>query len=133
MSAPVVLPAPVRRAILRHVRETAPRECCGLLLGAGRRIQYAVPMRNVARRPRTSYRIAPGDHLQLRRWLRQFGPTLGIVGAYHSHPGGPARPSPRDLAEAHYPDWIWLIVGANGVGVFAIKAGRATRRRVDRT
>jgi proteasome lid subunit RPN8/RPN11 len=54
------------------------------------------------------------------------------VGVYHSHPAGAALPSPRDLAEAHYPEWLFVIVGAAGrsVRAFRIARGRATRVRV---
>ena len=127
--APVTLPAAVRQAIVRHARASAPEECCGLLLGTGRRIRFALPMRNVAARPRARYRIDDKDHLGVRRWVRRVEPPLSIVGVYHSHPAGRARPSARDVAEAHYPDWMWIIVGRGGaeVAAFAIRSGRVTR------
>ena len=34
-----------------------------------------------------------------------------MVGIYHSHPTGLARPSPRDLEAAWEPDLVWLIIG----------------------
>jgi proteasome lid subunit RPN8/RPN11 len=33
-----------------------------------------------------------------------------LIGHYHSHPNGPAEPSPRDLAAAE-PGRLWLIIG----------------------
>jgi [CysO sulfur-carrier protein]-S-L-cysteine hydrolase len=33
-----------------------------------------------------------------------------IVGAYHSHPRSPAVPSPVDLREATFPDFLYVIV-----------------------
>ncbi|MEZ5418721.1 MAG: Mov34/MPN/PAD-1 family protein [Vicinamibacterales bacterium] len=33
-----------------------------------------------------------------------------MIGAYHSHPSGPAEPSATDRAEA-VPDFLYLIVG----------------------
>jgi len=106
----LAMPREVRRAMVDHARRDRPRECCGFLLGTGRRVAFALPMRNVAR-GRARYRIDDGDHLAVRRLLRRVQPRLDIVGVYHSHPRGAARPSPRDQVEAHYPEWAYVIVG----------------------
>jgi proteasome lid subunit RPN8/RPN11 len=111
-------PAEVRRAMVAHARQAHPHECCGFLVGSNRRIRYAVPMRNVAARPATRYKIDDGEHIRLRRLLREISPTLSIVGVYHSHPKGAAEPSPTDLREAMYRDWLYVIVG--------LKSARAT-------
>lgn len=122
------LPIDVRRAIVAHARRDRPRECCGLLVGDQRAVAIAVPMRNAAATPRTRFRIDDSDHIALRRLLRAASPRRHIVGVYHSHPAGPPVPSARDLAEAHYPDWIYVIVGFAGerarVRAFALESGR---------
>ena len=122
-------------AIRTHARAAHPHECCGFLVGHRRRIVHVVAMRNVARPPETSYRIDPADHIALRRWLRRLQPPLEIVGVYHSHPRGPAQPSPTDVREAHYPEWIHVIAGRAGARVtlagFRIEAGRVRRVRLD--
>jgi proteasome lid subunit RPN8/RPN11 len=116
-----------RARILRHARRATPRECCGLLAGRGDRVVFTTPTRNVAR-GRSRYRIDPAAHIALRRILRAFVPPMTIVGAYHSHPRGDARPSPRDVAEAAYPEWIHLIVGLRGgrttLAAFEIAGGQ---------
>ena len=131
---PVTFPRAVRAAIVRHARHEAPRECCGFLLGSGRRVQFALPLANVEARPESRYRIDDRQHIEVRRWLRRLAPPLEIVGVYHSHPNGPARPSASDLAEAHYPDWVFAIVslerGREDIGLFEIVRGRARRLRV---
>jgi proteasome lid subunit RPN8/RPN11 len=111
MRTRVRLPRPVRHAILAHARRDAPRECCGFLVGSGRRVAFAVALPNVAAKPTVRYRIDDRDHIEIRRWLRHFRPPLEIVGVYHSHPNGDARPSPTDRSEWHYPGWISVIVG----------------------
>jgi len=124
----VAMPARVGRAILAHAWREAPRECCGFLLGTGRRIQYAVALPNRARVP-TRYHIDPRDHVAWRRQLRQVSPELAIVGVYHSHPAGPPEPSPTDVAEAHYPEWIHVIATLEGrprTRAFRIRRGRVT-------
>ena len=130
----VAFPRAVRSAIVQHARREAPRECCGFLLGSRRRVQFALPLDNVDSRPESRYRIDDRQHIAVRRWLRRLAPPLEIVGAYHSHPNAAARPSATDLAEAHYPDWVFAIVSlANGgedIGLFEIVRGRARRLRV---
>jgi proteasome lid subunit RPN8/RPN11 len=98
------------RTMLAHARRDRPRECCGVLVGAGARVLAAVPMRNVAP-GRTRYRVDPADHVALRRVLRVIAPGTSIVGVYHSHPRGRAEPSETDVSEALYPDWVHIIVG----------------------
>ena len=121
----------VRSAIIQHARNEAPRECCGFLIGSGRVVEFAMPLENIDRRPWTRYRIDERQHIEVRRWLRQLAPPLEIVGVYHSHPNAGAQPSVSDIAEAHYPDWIFAIVSlANtrpDVGLFRIADGRAER------
>lgn len=118
----------IRRAIVAHARRDRPTECCGLLLGHGRVITHAVPMRNVAASP-VRYRIDDAEHVRLRRALRGWQPALEIVGVYHSHPRGGAAASPTDVAAAMYPEWVQVIVGLGEgraqVRAFRIAAGRA--------
>lgn len=124
------LPIVVRRAIVRHAVNERPLECCGFLVGIGRRVMFAFPMKNVDASP-VRYRIDDRAHIELRRTLRGFDPGLSIVGVYHSHPGGLSAPSPTDIAEAHYPDWIHVIVGLGRsraeIGMFRIRNGRVRR------
>jgi proteasome lid subunit RPN8/RPN11 len=105
----------VRRAALdaaiSHARETAPAECCGTLLGAPDVVIEARPARNLATDP-NRFLIDPKDHIDARRDARARG--LEVVGFYHSHPHSAAVPSETDLAEASYPDHLYLIVGLAG-------------------
>lgn len=110
----VVIPPAVRRAIVADARRERPNEACGFLLGHGARVRFAAAMRNVDERPAHAYRIDDREHIALRRLLRAMKPPLEIVGVYHSHPSGPALPSERDVRDAHYPDWIQVIVGFSG-------------------
>jgi proteasome lid subunit RPN8/RPN11 len=122
-----MMPRAVRRAIVAHAKREQPRECCGLILGVGSRAAFAVPMTNMASST-TRYRIDDAAHVGLRRVLRGFVPAISIVGVYHSHPAGDAVPSPSDIAEAMYPDWVYVIVGLRGgrarVRGFRLRADR---------
>jgi proteasome lid subunit RPN8/RPN11 len=93
--------------IIQHARETAPLECCGLLVGTPAHIDEAVPTRNVDPH-RCRFQVDPGEHIRLNRNLRGTG--RAVIGVYHSHPHGPAQPSASDIAEASYPEFAYLIV-----------------------
>lgn len=128
---PVAMPGALRRAIAAHARRDAPNECCGLLLGKDRRVLFALPMLNVDPHPVSRFRIDDGAHIAVRRWVRRLAPSLDIVGVYHSHPRGPAAPSASDLAEAHYEEWVYVILDLAGqrarLSAFEIRDGKATR------
>jgi proteasome lid subunit RPN8/RPN11 len=128
------LPAAVRRAIVRHAIAARPQECCGFLIGRRRETLAALPMPNVAETPATRFRIDDAAHVEARRLLRRFDPPIEIVGVYHSHPGGAAIPSPVDVAEAYYPDWLYVIVGLGGprpsLRAFRISHGKARPQRL---
>ncbi len=88
----------------------------------------AVPMANIDERP-TRFRIADEQHIDVRRALRESRPPLAILGVYHSHPAGTAWPSPTDIADAMYPEWLYVIAGLAGrrstLRAFRIRHGRA--------
>ena len=109
----LMIPRPVRHAIVSHARQDRPFECCGFLIGASARVMFAMPMANVEK-SRVRYRIDDRAHIELRRVLRGVRPALSILGVYHSHPAGDAWPSETDLAEALYPEWMYVIVGLEG-------------------
>ena len=112
-------------AIVAHARQAAPAECCGLLLGTGNMVAVAVRARNIAHDPTRRFEIDPQDHIDARRDARALG--LTVLGFYHSHPRAPAEPSPTDLAEASYPDHLYLIVSlaaaAPHLGLFRLERG----------
>jgi proteasome lid subunit RPN8/RPN11 len=95
------------RKIVAHARDAAPAECCGLLVGRSDEIVDAMRTRNIAGDP-LRFVIDPKDHIDGRREARRRG--LEVVGFYHSHPRSPAEPSDTDVAEASYPDHLYLIV-----------------------
>ncbi len=107
------IPAVVLADIEAAARRARPRECCGLLIGRREAADIVIlealetvnmaPPDNAAER----FEIDARAHLRLQRELR--GSDRHIVGLFHSHPQGPARPSAADRAEAAYAGWVWLI------------------------
>lgn len=103
----------VTRAALERMRTAArasqPDECCGLLLGH-EVIEEVLPTRNVAPEPRRRFEIDPQALIDAYRAARAGGPQ--VIGYYHSHPAGPARPSATDRAMAAGDGRVWAIIGA---------------------
>ena len=95
-------------AVIAHARETAPDECCGLLLGRDGIVVETVRTVNIADERETRFVIDPKGHIDIRREARRRG--LEVAGFYHSHPRSAASPSATDRAEASYPDHLYLIV-----------------------
>jgi proteasome lid subunit RPN8/RPN11 len=112
--------------IVSHARETAPDECCGVLLGVGDRILAAVRTRNADEQPSRRYAIDPRDHIAARRQARAG--HQDVVGFYHSHPRTAPRPSESDVAEWSYPEAVSVIVGVDGAALAAraFRFGRAS-------
>jgi proteasome lid subunit RPN8/RPN11 len=95
-----------------------PEECCGVLVGTARagaaHVKHAIRARNVApRRLRgRSFEVDPAVLFTVQRALRDRRgkrPREVVLGYFHSHPLGIARPSRADLAGAHEPGLITLI------------------------
>jgi proteasome lid subunit RPN8/RPN11 len=92
------------------VARRAPEEACGLLAGQrqgnqlrARRLFITTNLLHSA----TRYRIDPYD--QLAAFNQMEAEEMELVGIYHSHPTGPEEPSPVDVAEAYYPEVVYLI------------------------
>ncbi|PIU91761.1 MAG: hypothetical protein COS63_00500 [Anaerolineae bacterium CG06_land_8_20_14_3_00_57_67] len=100
------------QAMRRHVARRAPLEACGLLGGKNDQVEITLGVRNADRSP-LRFRMEARAQWRAFRQIEDRG--LELVGIYHSHPNGPAYPSPTDVAEAMYPVvqvvW-WLEEGA---------------------
>jgi proteasome lid subunit RPN8/RPN11 len=113
----MILGTALRAQILAEARAAFPRECCGLLEGEGERVTALHPSPNLAERA-DRFEIDPALRFRLLREER------AIVGCYHSHPGGCADPSPRDLDGAGEDGFLWLIQGARELKAFVFAQGR---------
>lgn len=110
--AAVTLPGPIADAIVEHARREVPNEACGIIVGdrpagnGGRPLRWA-PLRNQAASP-FRYAIDPNDLLRLTIDTDDADEVFWAI--VHSHVASPARPSPTDLRESHYPDALYLLV-----------------------
>ena len=109
------------KQIADHAEAAYPKEACGLLLGFQRadgniEVTRVAESENKAAPDRNDrFEVDPELRLRLMREARDAAPvgstgaSRGIIGHYHSHPDGSARPSATDLAAAWEPDLVWLI------------------------
>jgi proteasome lid subunit RPN8/RPN11 len=125
-----VLPRKLRDEIIAHARESAPQECCGLLLGEDEDAERVMPCRNVHPTPETRYLIDRTQVFEAFRASTDFDREL--VAIYHSHPRSPAYPSPTDRAEAQWPDAAYVLVSLRGEPpeLFAYRIGDGTVREI---
>ncbi len=96
-----------------EAKDTHPKECCGLMLGAENQITQIQPTSNVHPKPETQFEIDPGDLIAAYQAEREGGPQ--VVGFYHSHPSGPPTPSATDRAMAARDGKIWAIIGQDEI------------------
>jgi proteasome lid subunit RPN8/RPN11 len=106
--------------VLEHdLRLELPQEGCALLLGSRQGkawvLHWVWPCLNrwQPQQERTKrFAVDPAELVAAQKWARQKGWLL--LGAAHSHPRGPAQPSPTDC------EWAWE--GALMV-IWAVEAG----------
>ena len=106
------IPARIRDEIVAHARAAVPNEACGILVGdrpasAGGVATRWVPLRNALASP-VRYSIDPEDLLRLTIETDDADEVFWAI--VHSHVASPARPSPTDLRESHYPDSLYVLV-----------------------
>lgn len=122
----MIIDRDVIKQIIAHAEQEAPIEACGYLAGVGGRVTRHYPMTNADGRE-DHYSFDPMEQFAAHKAVRQEG--LEIVGAYHSHPATPARPSAEDITLAHDPTIIYVIIslldGQRNVKAFRMKEGEA--------
>ncbi len=126
------LPAVMVQAIIDHARAEYPNEACGLIIGdraaaaGGRPLRFETT-RNEAASP-YRYTIHPADLYRLT--VATDDADEAFWGIVHSHTHTPAVPSPTDLAQAFYPDALYVLVSLGedeadrGAGTPSVRAWR---------
>lgn len=111
--------------MLAHVLSDPAHEMCGLLAGRAGQIDQVLPVPN-ALRSSSAYRMDGSEFIEA---MKVFGDS-DPFGIYHSHIAGPPTPSATDIAEANYPDSIYVIISLHvsppSVRAFRIVEGRVS-------
>ena len=53
-----------------------------------------------------------------------------LLGIFHSHPNGPPVPSATDVAQAYYPESLYIIFAPDATGELRARAFEIEERRV---
>jgi proteasome lid subunit RPN8/RPN11 len=110
--AAVRIPRAIFEAIVAHARAAAPDEGCGIVVGdrpasEGGVARRWAPLRNALASP-VRYSIDPDELLRLTIETDDADEVFWAI--VHSHVASPARPSPTDVRESHYPESLYLVV-----------------------
>jgi proteasome lid subunit RPN8/RPN11 len=92
--------------MLDDVQNRLSEEACGLVAGEGKTSAAVIPLANDLH-SRLRYRLDPHEQFEAFKKIDENGWVLLAI--YHSHLESYPRPSPTDVAEATYPETIYLI------------------------
>ena len=106
----------VLRAVGEAVLLAHPQEACGILLGKGATVTAFVEAANVHLSPETHFEIDPQALINAHRNEREGG--LRVLGYFHSHPNGPAKPSKTDQEQAAGDGMLWAIWGEGSLAMW---------------
>ncbi len=107
------LPESILNGMKQAVQAAFPEEACGLIFGRGQRVERAAAIENELHSA-VRFRLEPRGQLAAMQSAEEDG--LDLLAIYHSHPRGPAHPSPTDMREAAYSQAAYLIWWMDDLG-----------------
>ncbi len=111
-------------AVRAEAEAAYAQECCGVLVGTrdagGATVESVIKAANTAVEPKRRFEVDPETLFAAYKSAREAG--LEVIGHYHSHPDGTARPSVHDRARALAEGEVWLIVPVKDGGAGAPRA-----------
>lgn len=117
--------------MLESVAKLDQIEACGLLFGSNHIVSLVIPVSNILNSP-TRYKMDPQGQFHAFKIMEEK--NLELIGIYHSHPDGPEYPSKTDIAEAFYPEAVYLIwFKQNHIwdcNAYCIKSGGITKTKI---
>jgi len=113
MNAEIRLTSQDWQQIVDHVQSVLPEEACGFLGGLDGAVSAVLPITNRLH-SQVRYEMDPRQQLKAMLWMEEN--ALDLLAIFHSHPKGPAVPSPTDLAAYYYPEAVCMIVSPGGAG-----------------
>jgi len=113
------LPRPIVNRLLYHAQQSPDNEVCGLIGSKDGLPAHCYPIANIATAPQRLFAMDPAQQIAAMRSMREQGEELFAI--YHSHPAGPSIPSATDLAQANYPETLYLIISLQTRGVLEMQ------------
>ncbi len=102
--AVLAFPRALFAEMVAYVLSDPTLEMCGLLAGRDGLADRVWPVPNALHSP-VAYRMDGPEFA-----VAMIGCNFEPLGIFHSHPAGPSVPSPTDIAEAAYPDSIYVVI-----------------------
>ena len=128
MMSTVSLPRGLINQLLHHAQRSGSDEVCGLIGAKGGVPVRCYPIANVAAMPQRLFAMDPAQQIAAMRTMREGDEELFAI--YHSHPDSPPLPSATDLAQANYPDVLYLIISLHTRGVLEMRGFRLKDRAI---
>jgi len=117
----ICLPRKLTNQLLHLAQASPQQEICGLIgANAFGRPVSCYPVANSAEHPQNRYCMEPGQQIAAMKAMRDKQETLFAI--FHSHPETPAIPSATDIAQANYPQTLYLIISMGTKGVLELRA-----------
>jgi proteasome lid subunit RPN8/RPN11 len=104
ISEVLAFPPSLYAEMVAHVLSEPTLEMCGILAGRAGVVDRVWPVPNALQSP-VAYRMDGPEFAEA-----MIGCDFEPLGIFHSHPAGPPVPSPTDIAEAAYPDSIYVVI-----------------------
>jgi proteasome lid subunit RPN8/RPN11 len=104
--------------MVEHVARWRPEEACGLLGGPPGQVARVYTVENVYHSP-VAYLMDPAAQVGAMVEIEAAG--WDVVGIFHSHPAGPPTPSETDVAQALYPEAVYVILAPDGPERWAMR------------
>ena len=123
----LMMPRALCEEMLAHLRAHLPEEACGLLGGARGKVRRVYPVENAQHSP-YAYSMEPKEQLEAMMAIENEG--WEILAIFHSHPSGPSVPSTTDVAQAYYPESLYVIVAPDREREFRARAFEIVEERV---
>lgn len=118
MTETVQIPRTLANQLLHQAQLSPGREVCGLV-GRKQEQCHCYPIDNVATDSSVLFALNASEQIEAFKHMQSRGEQLFAI--YHSHPDSPALPSKIDVAEAEYPDALYLIISLNTRGVLEMR------------
>ena len=115
----IVIPRKIVQNLLHHAQQTPEQEVCGLISSRDNTPYRSYPVKNNAPEPARFFNLDAQQQIQVMAKMRDNNEQLFAI--YHSHPTAPATPSNTDLAQANYPEALYLIISLNTKGILEIR------------
>ena len=115
--------------LIEWAKDAGKLECCGLLLGPDEIVRELVLCKNVAADPSAHFEIDPAVLIAKHKQQRQGG--LPILGYFHSHPNGLARPSSDDVMQSVVDGRYWVIVAGDELTAWRPRCGNSGANEFD--